>query len=289
MNPTAHSFDVTTTDFQAQVMQVSHTQPVLVDFWATWCAPCKTLKPVLEQLAQDYGGAFVLAKVDIDKEAMLASHHGVRSVPTVLLYKNGQPVDGFTGAQPEGAIRALLAKHGIEPPPLSNLEEGLQALEVGQMDAAERLLSAALAEEPGNVQAAIGLARVAAVRGKVEEARQRLAALPAEVRERDVEAASLAAWLDLNDLIAQGPAPQALQDTLNRTPDDLDARYHLAIWRALGGDPDAAMEELLAIMHENRGFRDDGARKTLLRVFDFIGAEHPVVRRMRARLAMLLN
>lgn len=289
MNPTAHSFDVTTTDFQAQVMQVSHTQPVLVDFWATWCAPCKTLKPVLEQLAQDYGGAFVLAKVDIDKEAMLASHHGVRSVPTVLLYKNGQPVDGFTGAQPEGAIRALLAKHGIEPPPLSNLEEGLQALEVGQMDAAERLLSAALAEEPGNVQAAIGLARVAAVRGKVEEVRQRLAALPAEVRERDVEAASLAAWLDLNDLIAQGPAPQALQDTLNRTPDDLDARYHLAIWRALGGDPDAAMEELLAIMRENRGFRDDGARKTLLRVFDFIGADHPVVRRMRARLAMLLN
>lgn len=289
MNPTAHSFDVTTTDFQAQVMQVSHTQPVLVDFWATWCAPCKTLKPVLEQLAQDYGGAFVLAKVDIDKEAMLASHHGVRSVPTVLLYKNGQPVDGFTGAQPEGAIRALLAKHGIEPPPLSNLEEGLQALEVGQMDAAERLLAAALAEEPGNAQAAIGLARVAAVRGKVEEARQRLAALPAEVRERDVEAASLAAWLDLNDLIAQGPAPQALQDTLNRTPDDLDARYHLAIWRALGGDPDAAMEELLAIMRENRGFRDDGARKTLLRVFDFIGAEHPMVRRMRARLAMLLN
>lgn len=289
MNPTAHSFDVTTTDFQAQVMQVSHTQPVLVDFWATWCAPCKTLKPVLEQLAQDYGGAFVLAKVDIDKEAMLASHHGVRSVPTILLYKNGQPVDGFTGAQPEGAIRALLAKHGIEPPPLSNLEEGLQALEVGQMDAAERLLAAALAEEPGNAQAAIGLARVAAVRGKVEEARQRLAALPAEVRERDVEAASLVAWLDLNDLIAQGPAPQALQDTLNRTPDDLDARYHLAIWRALGGDPDAAMEELLAIMRENRGFRDDGARKTLLRVFDFIGAEHPMVRRMRARLAMLLN
>lgn len=269
-------------------MQASRTQPVLVDFWATWCAPCKTLKPVLEQLALDYGGAFLLAKVDIDKEAMLANHHGVRSVPTVLLYKNGQPVDGFTGAQPEGAIRALLAQHGVVPPPLSNLEEGLQALDMGQLDAAESLLAAALAEEPGNAQAAIGLARVMAVRGNVDGARQRLAELPAEVRS-GAEAAPLVAWLELNDLIAQGPAPQVLQDTLNRTPDDLDARYHLAIWRALGGDPEAAMEGLLAIMRLDRGFRDDGARKALLRVFDFVGAEHPMVRQMRARLAMLLN
>jgi putative thioredoxin len=104
-----------------------------------------------------------------------------------------------------------------------------------------------------------------------------------------MEAAALVAWLDLNDLIAQGPAPQALQDTLSRVPDDLDARYHLAIWRALGGDPETAMEELLAIMRLDRSFRDDGARKALLRIFDFVGAEHPLVRRMRARLAMLLN
>ena len=288
MNTAAYSFDVTTADFQARVMEASRSQPVLVDFWATWCAPCKTLKPVLEQLALDYGGAFLLAKVDIDKEAMLASHHGVRSVPTVLLYKDGRPVDGFTGAQPEAAIRALLAHHGIEPPPISTLEEGLQALDMGQLDAAERLLTAALAAEPGNAQAAIALARVAALRGNVEAARQRLADLPAEVRS-GVEAASLVAWLDLNDLIAQGPSPQALQDTLNRSPDDLDARYYLAIWRALGGDPEAAMEELLAIMRQDRSFRDDGARKALLRVFDFVGAEHPLVRRMRARLAMLLN
>ncbi|HBG50287.1 MAG TPA: thioredoxin, partial [Gammaproteobacteria bacterium] len=115
MNANAHSFDVTIQDFPDRVIQSSHTQPVLVDFWATWCGPCKTLTPILEQLAEDYGGAFLLAKVDIDKEAALANHHGVRSVPTVLLYKGGQPVDGFTGAQPEGAIRALLAHHGIEP------------------------------------------------------------------------------------------------------------------------------------------------------------------------------
>ena len=98
---------------------IESSVPVVVDLWAEWCGPCKTLSPIIEKVIAETGGRVELAKVDIDKEAMLASHHGVRSVPTVLLYKDGQPVDGFTGAQPEGAIRALLAHHGIEPPPIS--------------------------------------------------------------------------------------------------------------------------------------------------------------------------
>ncbi|HXF07954.1 MAG TPA: thioredoxin [Candidatus Acidoferrales bacterium] len=288
MNATTHVFDVTLQDFPSRVIGASKTQPVLVDFWATWCTPCKTLKPILEQLAQDYGGAFLLAKVDIDKEQALASRHGVRSVPTVLLYKDGRPVDGFTGAQPEGAIRALLARHGIEPPPPSALEEGLQALKVGRLDAAQRLLEAVLTEEPSNVQAIVGLARVAAARGDITSARQQFERLP-ENQKRGPDAASLRAWLDFNDLIAAGPPPQVLQDMLEKWPDDLEARFRLAIWRLLGGDAEAAIDALLAIMQKDRKFHDDGARKTLLQVFDYLGNDHPLVRRARARMAMLLN
>lgn len=288
MNAPTHVFDVTLQDFPSRVIDASRTQPILVDFWASWCAPCKTLKPVLEQLAQDYGGAFLLAKVDIDKEQALASHHGVRSVPTVLLYKDGRPVDGFTGAQPEGAIRALLAHHGIEPPPLSALEEGLQALEVGRLDVAQRLLEAALTEEPDNAQAIVGLARVAAARGDVASARQQLERLP-EDQKGGPDAASLRAWLAFNDLIAAGPPPQALQDMLDKWPDDLEARFRLAIWRLLGGDAEAAIDALLAIMQKDRKFHDDGARRTLLQVFDYLGKDHPLVRGARARMAMLLN
>ena len=233
MNATAHAFDVTLQDFPDRVIDASRTQPVLVDFWATWCAPCKTLKPVLEQLAQDYGGAFLLAKVDIDKEQALASHHGVRSVPTVLLYKDGRPVDGFTGAQPEGAIRALLAHHGIEPPPLSTLEEGLQALDVGRLDAAQRLLEAALTEEPGNAQAIVALARVAAARGDTAAARQQLERLP-EDQQGGPDAASLQAWLAFNDLIAAGPPPQALQDMLEKSAQQQERELETLIAMFMG-------------------------------------------------------
>ncbi|MFZ5532256.1 MAG: thioredoxin [Pseudomonadota bacterium] len=288
MNVAAHAFDVTLQDFTNRVIDASRTQPVLVDFWATWCAPCKTLKPVLEQLAQDYGGAFLLAKVDIDKEQALASHHGVRSVPTVLLYKDGRPVDGFTGAQPEGAIRALLAHHGIEPPPLSALEEGLQALEVGRLDVAQQLLEAVLTEEPGNVQAIVALARVAAARGDIAAARQQLERLP-EDQQQSPDAASLKAWLGFNDRIAAGPPPQDLQARIDKNPNDLEACFDLAIWRLLGGDAEATIDALLAIMQKDRTFQEDGARKTLLQVFDYLGNDHPLVRRARARMAMLLH
>lgn len=288
MNTNAHSFDVTIQDFPDRVIQSSHTQPILVDFWATWCSPCKTLKPILEQLVENYAGAFLLAKVDIDKEAALASHHGVRSVPTVLLYKGGQPVDGFTGAQPEGAIRALLAHHGIEPPPISALEEGLQALESGRLDAAERLLEAARVDEPGNAQVIIGLARLAAARGDVKTARDQLEALT-EAQRQSPEAAAISAWLELNAFIAEGPPPQALQDMLQKWPDDLEAGFRLAIWRLLAGDAEASIADLLAIMQKDRQFREDGARKALLLIFDYLGASHPVVRKARGRMAMLLN
>ncbi|HBG50288.1 MAG TPA: hypothetical protein DDW89_00545, partial [Gammaproteobacteria bacterium] len=178
--------------------------------------------------------------------------------------------------------------HGIEPPPISALDEGLQALESGRLDAAQRLLETALAEEPGNTQATVGLARLAAARGDVKAARDQLEALT-EVQRQSPEAGAVSAWLELNAFIADGPPPQALQDMLQKWPDDLEAGFRLAIWRLLAGDAEASVADLLAIMQKDRQFRDDGARKALLLVFDYLGASHPLVRKARGRMAMLLN
>src|SRR5688572_14180537 len=178
MAPREHVADVTEKDFQKQVLEASRKVPVLVDFWADWCGPCRVLGPVLERLAGEMGGGFELAKVDADANPALAAHFGVRSLPSVLLFKDGAPVDGFVGAQPEGAVREFLKPHVKTAAP-SALAEAQRHLAAGNIKAAKRAFEEALRVEGEKDEAHLGLARLALAAGDVAEAEREARAVEA--------------------------------------------------------------------------------------------------------------
>ena len=255
MSQPAHVFDVTTAEFQQRVLDGSRNIPVLVDFWAAWCGPCKALAPVLEKLADDYAGRFLLAKVDTDAERDLAVAAGVRSLPTVRLFVDGAPVAEFMGAQPESAVRAFLDQH------LPVSEAGSGALDA----------VAALVESED-----------------LDGAREALQA--ADERLRDGAAGrALAARIELLETAGAAPPEPQLRERVARDPGDLEASFLLALADALAGRHREAMDALLAILTRNRGFREDGARRSLLLVFDLLGADSPLVADYRRRLASALN
>ena len=253
MNAPPAVFDVTGAGFQSQVLDASRRTPVLVDFWAAWCAPCKALAPVLERLAHEYEGRVLLAKVDTDAERELAAAHGVRSLPTVRLFVDAEPVAEFMGAQPESAVRAFLDRH-LPPAAGGPLDALAAALDDGDLDAA----SAALAALPE------GLRDSAAARG-------------------------LGARLALLRATVDPPGEPELRARAEADPSDLEARFQLALRDATGGRPEQAMDALLAIASRSRAFRDDGAREALLQVFAMLGADDPRVVECRRRLASALH
>ncbi|HZV37948.1 MAG TPA: thioredoxin, partial [Pseudoxanthomonas sp.] len=179
MSASPHVFDATTATFETEVLQKSLESPVLVDFWATWCGPCKTLGPILEKLAAEYNGAFRLAKVDVDQEQQIAAAFQIRSVPTVFLVKGGQLVDGFPGALPEGQLREFLKQHGIEPAAASNDEP----VEAAPLDPHEQVVALrhAVAAEPDKAELRLDLALALLKTGATAEAEQLLDALPANL------------------------------------------------------------------------------------------------------------
>ncbi len=288
MSQTPYIFDVTSANFEQLVLENSFHKPVLVDFWAEWCAPCKALMPLLAKITEEYQGELVLAKVNCDIEQDVVARFGVRSLPTVVLFKDGQPVDGFAGAQPESAIRAMLEPHVQAPAaPDADLLETAQALFAeGRIGEAENLLKQLLAEDNEKAAALILYARCLAERGELGEAELVLDAVKGDEHKQALAGAraQLTFLRQANDL----PEVADLKSRLAQNAEDDEAAYQLAIQQLARQQHEAALDGLLKLFVRNRGYADGLPHKTLLQVFDLLGSDHPLVTTYRRKLYQAL-
>jgi putative thioredoxin len=276
---------VTAQNFQQDVVDASRQQPVLVDFWADWCAPCKQLMPVLEKLAKEYKGAFVLAKVNCDQEQELAAQIGVRSLPTVILIKDGQLVDQFMGALPESEVRKLLEKH-VAAPQESPQEQARQFMDQGDFEAALPLLKEAYNANPSDEDLAIDLVRALFNTGNLDDADQLLAALPDSVRHDD-RVKAMNAQRGFAERVQQLPPESELRGRVEQR-DDPEALYGIAMYQAARGEYQQSMDVLLDLFRRHRAWNDGQARTTLLEMFDLLGPDNPLARSYRQKLFQLL-
>jgi len=288
MSQTPYIFDVTSANFEQLVLENSFHKPVLVDFWAEWCAPCKALMPLLAKITEEYQGELVLAKVNCDIEQEVVARFGVRSLPTVVLFKDGQPVDGFAGAQPESAIRAMLEPHVQAPAaPEADLLETAQALFAeGRISDAENLLKQLLAEDNENAAALILYARCLAERGELGEAELVLDAVKGDEHKQALAGAR--AQLTFLRQAAELPEVADLKSRLAQDAEDDEAAYQLAIQQLARQQHEAALDGLLNLFVRNRGYADGLPHKTLLQVFDLLGSDHPLVTTYRRKLYQAL-
>jgi putative thioredoxin len=283
-----HVFDATTANFEAEVLQKSLETPVLVDFWAEWCGPCKQLGPILEKLAADYNGAFRLAKVDVDKEQQLGAAFQVRSIPTVFLVKGGQLVDGFPGALPEGQLREFLAHHGVEPAAAAAHEEEEAETEAVALDPHADVvrLRHEVAATPDNDELKLDLALALLKTGAAHEAEQLLDALPANLAHDD-RATRARARLGFAALLQDAPPVEVLEAAIASNPDDLRARHLLGVQRIVGGESQAGLEQFLEMLRRNRGYEEGLPRKALIDAFRIVEDED-LVSSYRRKMSSLL-
>jgi putative thioredoxin len=283
MSELPHVFDATTETFEAEVLRKSLEVPVLVDFWATWCGPCKTLGPILEKLAGEYNGAFVLAKVDVDKEQQIAAAFQIRSVPTVFLVKEGQLVDGFPGALPEGQLREFLASHGIQPAAAPEAPVEAAPLDPQAQVAA---LREAIGAEPDKDELKLDLVLALLKTGDAAEAERLLDALPANLATDD-RAVKARARLGFAAALKDAPSPEALRAAVQANPDDLRALHLLGVHALVAGDSEQALEHFLDMLKRDRAYEDGLARRSLIDAFRVIEDE-ALVGQYRRKMSSLL-
>ena len=283
-----HVFDATAATFEDTVIRKSLETPVLVDFWATWCGPCKTLGPVLEKLAADYNGAFELAKVDVDAEQELAAAFQIRSVPTVMLVKGGQLVDGFPGALPEGQLREFLKHHGIEP---AEAVADAPAAEIAAapVDPHEEVmrLRKAIEADPENAELRLDLALALLQTGAASEAEQLLDGLPANLATDD-RSVKARARLGFAALLKDAPPAEVLEAAIASDPADLRARHLLGVRKLVGGDAEAGLQQFIEMLQRDRAWGDNLAKKSLIDAFRVIEDEDLVGRYRRKMSSLLL-
>ena len=283
-----HVFDATAATFEDTVIRKSLETPVLVDFWATWCGPCKTLGPVLEKLAADYNGAFELAKVDVDAEQELAAAFQIRSVPTVMLVKGGQLVDGFPGALPEGQLREFLKHHGIEP---AEAVADAPAAEIAAapVDPHEEVmrLRKAIEAEPDKAELRLDLALALLQTGAATEAEHLLDALPANLATDD-RTVKARARLGFAALLKDAPPAEVLEAAIASDPADLRARHLLGVRKLVGGDAEAGLSQFIEMLQRDRAWGDSLAKKSLIDAFRVIEDEDLVGRYRRKMSSLLL-
>lgn len=287
--------DGDTQSFVTDVIEASAEAPVIVDFWAPWCGPCKQLTPALEAAVTEAKGAVRLVKIDIDQAPELAQQLRVQSVPTVYAFRNGQPVDAFQGALPPSQLKAwidkLIKTHGGEAA-ASPMDEALEAADgaaaAGDFGTASAIYSQIITHEPGNVRAVAGLAKSYVNAGDTEAARATLDAAPEEAR-NDPAVAAILTGLDLAEEGAEaaGNLPD-LQAAVAAKPGDNQARFDLAMAYFGANQPEQAIDELLELIRRDRAWNEDAARGQLLKIFEALGPDHPLVGPSRRRLSSAL-
>ena len=280
-----HVFDATTAGFEADVLQKSLQVPVLVDFWAEWCGPCKTLGPILEKLAADFHGAFELAKVDTEAEPQIAGAFQIRSIPTVFLVKDGQIVDGFQGALPEGQVREFLKHHGIEPGAPAEDEPATQAAPVDPHAEVQRLRRE-IEAEPDKAELKLDLALALLQTGGAREAETLLDGLPANLSTDD-RAVKARARLGFAALLDNAPPAEVLATAIAANASDLRARHLLGAQRLVAGRNEEALEQFIEMLRLQRDFEDGLPRKALIDAFRVID-DAELVGRYRRRMSALL-
>ena len=292
--PTDLIKDSDTQSFQADVIDASQETPVIVDFWAPWCGPCKQISPALEKAVLAAGGRVKLVKVNIDENPQVAQAFRVQSIPAVHAVVDGRPVDGFVGALPESQVKAfierLIQTAGTDqgPDPLQEaLEQAQAALESGQLGAASSLFAQVLQHDPDNIAATAGLIRCQLDSGDTAGAKAMFDGLPDEVKS-DPAFDSVAASLELADMSAETGDVLALKSQLAVNPNDHQARFDLAMAHYAAGDSDGAADELLEIIGRDRGWNDEAARMQLLKFFEAWGPTDPRTLEARRRLSSLL-
>ena len=273
-------FDANSQDFIQTVIQKSQEVPVVVDFWAPWCGPCKTLTPILEELAREFDGSFQLAKVNIDEEQGLAQQFGVRSVPTVVMVKDGKVADGFMGAQPRKLVEQFLRKHITDSQ--ENVDEIQNLINHGQVEQAIRAL-----ETDGTDESLVRLAGVYLKFGDFVRARSTLTRVKDSKKHPDFK--SVSAALDFIEIAQKSEAENELLQRIENDSEDWNAHYQLAAIYLSRGNPKAGLEKLLHIVRFDRGFNNDAGRKGMIKAFDMLGPNHRLVPEYRRRLASTLN
>jgi putative thioredoxin len=281
-------FDATQANFEAEVLNASFEQPVLVDFWATWCEPCKTLGPLIEKVVGEYAGAIKLAKVDCDKEQQLATMFGVRSIPTVVLVREGQLVDGFTGALPEAQLREFLARH-VQPGEGADDDELVEDLAPRVVETPEQAIARIqqeMATQPDRAELKLDLALAQMRVGNAVAAQAELDSLPANLASDD-RAHRLRGQLEFAHALKDAPSAAELQQRIAKDPADHAARDLLGLRLLLDGDPAGGLDQLLSVLKADRSWNDGQAKKHLVAAFSVLD-DAELVGTYRRKMSSLL-
>jgi putative thioredoxin len=280
--------DVSQADFEEQVIEASFKQPVVIDFWAPWCAPCKVLKPIMEKLADEYGGKFKLAKVNSDENPEISARYAVRGIPSVKAIVDGKVVNEFTGALPEGAVRDWLDK--VIPSPAEEMRrEAQQLAAAGDLAGALQLLAEATELDPDDEWVRVDAAELLLAQRDAEDAQRLLDTLKDPDILKDARVLQLKAQVRLAEMRDEGESEASLAAAVKANENDLEARLKLANVLIAANRPAEGMDQLLEIVRRDRKFRDDIGRKTLLDVFNLLGGQGGLVAEYRRKLAALLN
>lgn len=286
MSHSPNTVIVDSQNFVKEVLEKSKKVPVLVDFWADWCAPCKMLLPVLNQLVEDYQGQFVLAKVNTDEQRELAAKFNIRSIPALKLFRHGKVVEEIVGVQPEASLRALIDRHRDRPADKLR-HQAREAYHRGDTEKALNLLEQARATEPTYYAIHQEIASILIDSQRFEEADQLLKSLPANVQ-MEPEFNQLVIHLKFSSLATSAPAKQELERILEADPNNSLARYQLSAHFVSQGDYESALQQLLELLRRDRRFNEDAARKGLLDIFTLLGNQGELVSRYRGKMSSLL-
>ncbi len=286
MSKPAFTVDVTAQNFDSVVIEGSSKQTVMVDFWADWCGPCRSLTPILQKIVAERGGSVLLAKIDTERERTLAENHQIRSLPTVHIYKDGQVVEEFMGAQPESLIQMILDKH-VSRASDAKRQEASEAALAGDTKRAIEILRAAHEEDPSNERIVPQLAQLLLDEDEIDAAEESLRALPANKREDD-NIRQLQARIDFARVASGAPSEGQLRERIAADPADYDARLKLGARHLLAGNYETAMDEFLEIVRRDNTYREGAGRKSLLAAFEILGHTDPRVSQYRAQMSSLL-